>query len=246
MKTCFSGALLALSAACVFAEVRVSVREEGGRAAIQYQCTAGEIIRAFALDVSLDRGRFTGVTNFFRGISKAGDTGYGIFPASIRNSLTGTNVDWTVPAYTPLADPADAPEDTLPGLDTPGVTLEFGALWNPAVPESVPAAAGTLCVLHLSGPARVAIAPNRARGGVIPADAASVTTVFTGAIVGPAITGFSIADGLMRIAFRGGELQTAATVDGSWTSTGNTSGEHSESIGPERARFFRVRAGTDP
>src|SRR5579859_3818756 len=115
------------------AEVRVFVQDSNSLALIKYECTGGELVRAFALDVSVDQGQIIGISNFLRGPSTAGATGYGIFPASFRDHLAagaGTNVNWAASDYTPLAVPADAPADTLPGLNSSGVTLEFAGLWD--------------------------------------------------------------------------------------------------------------------
>src|SRR5215472_12691178 len=90
--------------------VRVFVQGTNGLANINYQCTAGEVVRAFALDVTVDSGQIIGVTNYFRGPSTATAQGYGIFPASFRDSVTvssGTNANWSIPQYTPLAAVAD-------------------------------------------------------------------------------------------------------------------------------------------
>lgn len=231
----------------VSGEVRVYVEDNQGTALIKYECSVGEVVRAFALDVYVDRGQIVGISDFFRGESRPGATGYGIFPASFRDYIPAgaeTNVDWNVSGYTPLANPADAPSATLPGLNSSGVTLEFGALWNPAVPEAVPGPSGTLCALRLSGPARVTISPNAIRGGVVPAQPDNITTAFSGAVVGPAITSFSLTEGVVNILFQGGELQTATSLDGPWTNTGNRSGEHSELVGGDTNRFFRVRGDT--
>ena len=230
---------------CARAEVRVFVQDSNGAAWINYECTAGEVVRAFALDVSVDRGIITGITGFLRGESKAGAAGYGIFPAAFRDHISvgaGTNINWDVSGYTPLAVVADAPTGTLPGLNSSGVTLELGALWDPTVAAAMPGSSGTLCVLNLSSGANVSIAPNPIRGGVVSAIPGSViSTVFSGAMVGPIVTSASALNGIMTILFQGGELQTATSVTGQWTSTGNTSGSYSETIQPNQIKFYRVR-----
>ena len=66
------------------AEVRVFVRQEKNAAAIKYECTRGEVVRAFALDVSVDRGRIMAISNYFKGESTAAAQGYGIFPKRCR------------------------------------------------------------------------------------------------------------------------------------------------------------------
>ncbi len=88
MKKCViaCGSVLLL-AATAGAEVRVYVQDTGGVAWIKYECTAGEVIRAFALDVSVDRGQITGISDFFVGPSSATAQGYGIFPAAFRDHV---------------------------------------------------------------------------------------------------------------------------------------------------------------
>lgn len=236
---------MCLLAAAAQAEVRVFVQDTNGLAWIKYECTAGEVVRAFALNVSVDRGQIQAISDFFRGPSAVEAQGYGIFPAAFRDHITvgaGTNLNWSVSGYTPLAVVADSPADTLPGLGSTGVTLEFGALWDPAVPAAVPGRAGTLCALQLSQAANVSVAANQSRGGIVSAAAAFIIPVFAGAWVDPeaAITNATVADGVMTILFKGGELESAPTVNGPWTGTGNASGRYTEPIVGAGAEFFRV------
>jgi hypothetical protein len=230
------------------AGVRVFIQESNALAWVRYECTAGEVVRAFALDVTVDKGRIVGVSNFLQGLSTAGSSGYGIFPASFRDHITvgpGTNVNWGVAQYTPLALVADNPGGTLPGLNSAGVTLEIGGLWDPADPGAVPGPAGTLCSLSISEQATVSVAANVARGGVVSTNPAVVLTpTFTGALVQPpipVITGLALTNGLLKVTFAGGELETAPTILGTWTGTGNSSGQHSEPVAGTTNKFFRVR-----
>ena len=55
----------------VGAEVRVYVEPLGGLAWLKYECTAGEVVRAFALDVTVDRGVILGVSDYVVGESTA-------------------------------------------------------------------------------------------------------------------------------------------------------------------------------
>ncbi len=74
----------------------------------------------------------------------------------------------------------------LPGWAPSGVTLELGALWDPALPAAAPAASGTLCALHLSQGAMVTVAANASRGDVVASpDGNVVAPSFAGAAVGP-------------------------------------------------------------
>jgi hypothetical protein len=237
-----------LAVASMRGEVRVFVQEENRAAAIKYECTGGEVVRAFALDVTVDRGLITGISNYFKGDSTLSAQGYGIFPAAFRDSITvgaGTNINWEVPGYTPLAVVSDRPADTLPGLNSSGVTLELGGVWDPAVPAAVPPASGTLCTLEISQGANVSVAANLSRGGVIPASSdITITPVFAGAYVEPAfpaITGLTLSNGLVTISFVGGELISAAALDSPWVGTGQTNGVYTESVGEGASKFYRVR-----
>ena len=226
------------------AAVRVFVQGTNGLANINYQCTAGETVRSFALDVSVDRGVILAVTNFFRGPCTAVAQGYGIFPASFRDNITvssGSNANWNAASYSPLAVVADNPAGTLPGLNSSGVTLEFGSLWDPTVPATTPPASGTLCMLQLSQTANVSISANAARGAILASPPeVLITSQFSGVLVGPAITSAALANGVMTVLFQGGELESAPTLNGPWTGTGNTIGNYTESGGAFPAKFFRV------
>lgn len=244
MKCCLASLAAVLLAVSAAAEVQVVVRDTNGVAWIHYECTAGEVVRAFAMDVTVDRGQIVGVTNFFRGPSTADSRGYGIFPASFRDNITvssGTNADWSASAYSPIAVVADHPAGTLPGLNSPGVTLELAAVWNPSDPGAVPPPSGTLCALQLSQPANVSIVANGSRGGIIAAPSdVTIVPQFTGALVGPAITGARLVDGSIVVSFQSGELETSPGVNGPWTGTGNRTGTHTETAGPAPTKFYRV------
>jgi hypothetical protein len=232
----------------VRAEVKLFVQEEGPSAAIRYECTGGEVVRAFALNVSVDRGQIVGISNYFKGESTSAAQGYGIFPAALRDSVAvgaGTNINWDVAGYTPLAVVSDRPADTLPGLNSSGVTLEFGGLWDPTVPGAVPPGAGTLCTLQISQAANVSVAANVSRGGVIPASSdITITPTFSGGFVDPAfpaITGLTLTGGVLTINFVGGELISAATLRSAWVGTGQTNGVYMEPVGQGVTKFYRVR-----
>ena len=138
---------------------------------------------------------------------------------------------------------ADSPGGTLPGLNSNGVTLEFGGLWDATAPATFPAATGTLCKLQISEAAQVSVAANVSRGGVVSATPeVSLTPVFVGALVDPSvmITGIQLVGGVITISFKGGELETATAVDGLWAGTGNSSGTYTNSVAVAPARFYRV------
>ena len=246
MTRCLVLLNVCLLAASARSAVNVVVQDSNGVATIKYECTAGEVVRSFALDVSLDKGRIVGISNFFRGVSGVGAQGYVIFPAAFRDHVTvssGTNANWDVSDYTPLAVVADSPGNTLPGLNSAGVTLEFGGLWDGNTPAAFPAASGTLCTLQISEAAQVSIAANASRGGVVSAiPDLNITPVFVGTFVDPSviITGIQRIGGAIIISFKGGELETAPAVGGPWTGTGNSSGTYTNQATQDPARFYRV------
>jgi len=79
----------AIGALCPIGEatVRLFVQDTNGVAWLKYQCTAGAVVRAFALDVTVDQGVIFRVSDFLVGVSKPGAQGYGIFPASFRDGI---------------------------------------------------------------------------------------------------------------------------------------------------------------
>jgi hypothetical protein len=231
-------------AASAKAVVRVFVTDSNGVPWIQYNCDAGETVRAFALDVSVDRGQIIGVSNYFTGLSTATAQGYGVFPASFRDHITvssGSNATWNVAGYSPLAVPADAPGGTLPGLGASGVTLEFGAIWDPTVAAAMPPTNGTLCSLQLSEAANVSVTANAVRSGIIPSPSdAAITPAFAGALVGPTITKISSTNGTVTLLFQDGELETATSLNGPWTGTGNRTGTFVDTTTISTTKFYRV------
>jgi hypothetical protein len=170
-----------LLAGSAMANVRIVVDPNGNLASINYE-TDGEMVRAFALDITVDAGVITDVTNFIRGESTAENPGYGIFPANFGRYITvdadtGEVSAWDIDDYTPVADPCDP--GALGGLDSNGITIEMGALYYPADDSSpnAPPISGTLCTLVLSEDANVTVTLNEARGGIVLTDPEAVATV---------------------------------------------------------------------
>lgn len=193
-----------LAASPALAAVRITAQPDGNKVAICYD-TDGEKVRAFALDITVDKGKIVGISDFMRGESTAANPGYGIFPANFAryitvNADTGEVAKWDVNDYTPVADPCDS--GALGGLGTGGITIEMGALYYPTDDSSpnAPPNSGRLFTLTCSEPATVTIALNEIRGGVVltdPEKAATVTLSQGAAVVGgstAATTGASGAD----------------------------------------------------
>ncbi len=176
-------ALLAVlvAASPALAAVRITAESAGKSVAIKYD-TDGEKVRAFALDITVDKGKIVGISDFIRGESTAAKPGYGIFPANFArfitvNPDTGEVAKWDVNDYTPVADPCDS--GALGGLGTTGITIEMGALYYPTEDNSpnAPPNSGTLFKLTVSEPATVTIALNEIRGGVVLTDPDKPATV---------------------------------------------------------------------
>ena len=153
------------------AAVQIIVAPEGDTATIRYK-TDGEKVRAFALDITVDKGTIVGISDFIRGESTADQLGYGIFPGNFGRYIvvdpdTGEVADWNIEDYTPVADPCDP--GALPGLGTSGITIEMGALYYPTDDASpnAPPNSGSLFKLTLSEEATLTVTLNEARGGVV-------------------------------------------------------------------------------
>jgi hypothetical protein len=192
-KFCVLLAVLLLATPAL-AAVKIIIVNEGTKAAINYQTTAGEHVRAFALDIVVDTGTITAVSDFIKGESNAAQKGYGIFPANFGRYITvgtdGEVADWSIAAYTPVADKNDVGAKT--GLLTNGVTIEMGALYYPTNDTSpnAPPTSGTLCKLTVGTvPCKMSATLNAVRGGVVLTDpAVSPTVDLTGAtlvVIGP-------------------------------------------------------------
>jgi hypothetical protein len=67
-----------------------------------------------------------------------------------------------------------------------------------------------------------------------------IAPVFSGDLVGPTIINATVVGGSINISFKGGELETATSVDGEWTGTDNVSGNYTGPLGTNRLKFYRV------
>jgi hypothetical protein len=181
MKKLYGLLAVLLAASPALSAVRITADPNGNTVAIKYD-TDGEKVRAFALDITVDKGKIVGISDFIRGESTAANPGYGIFPANFAryitvNADTGEVAKWDVNDYTPVADPCDT--GALGGLGTNGITIEMGALYYPTEDNSpnAPPNSGTLFNLTVSEPATVTIALNEIRGGVVLTDPEKPATV---------------------------------------------------------------------
>jgi hypothetical protein len=162
-----------LSSAPVWAKVYITVEPNGKTATIKY-ATDGEKVRAFALDITVDKGVIVDINDFIQGESTKEKPGYGIFPANFAryitvNPDTGEVAKWDVENYTPVADPCDPGALPQSGLGTYGITVEMGALYYPTDDASpnAPLNQGKLFKLTLSEQANLTIKLNQTRGGIV-------------------------------------------------------------------------------
>jgi hypothetical protein len=150
----------------------VDMDDLSGRAEIRYAADAN--VRAFALDVTVDAGTITDITNYFVGECNAVNKGYGVFPGTVEILDTGEVNDWG----SPVAEVADLPSDTKPGLGNNGVTIEMGALYTPG---NRPSRTGTLCRLRVSTTCHMTVTGNVGRGKVVLEDGTQATLNLAGA-----------------------------------------------------------------
>ena len=162
-----------LIAAPAMATVEIGVTDlGGGEAAITYNCTAGEDVRAFALDITIDKGTIDDVKDFNTGESTVPGGGFGIFPGNFRDYIVPTAPDFDDPNYTPVAPGGDP--DALGDLGGSGITVELGSLY---VDANAPGASGTLLVIVTSdGDCNVCVVVNSSRGSVVLEDANAAAT----------------------------------------------------------------------
>lgn len=117
---------------------------------------AGEpnLMRAIALDITVDNGQtITGVNDI--------DPNYYIHPGSFSYNAGTGEVSGSL-----VCDPGYA--ETLPGLDSNGITIEMGSLYVGA--PNAPAAQGVLFTFTVSGDCNVTVTENAIRGGVVMED----------------------------------------------------------------------------
>ncbi len=148
----------------------IDPNEPGLTVGLGYNCTAGEKVAAFALDISVDAGAIIDVNNYHVGVSTAASPGYGIFPANFDRYITvnadGEVDDWGIAGYSPVADAND--KGAAGGLGSAAITLEFGGLWEGDA--NAPPSSGMLCTITLSEPALISAVTNSIRGNVVLVD----------------------------------------------------------------------------
>jgi hypothetical protein len=153
-------AAIIVAAAPTMASVDITLTQVGdtNEIIISYDATseAPNLVRAFALNIQLHNdAKILEVT----GIS----SDYYIFPGTIQIDSQGNVTDFG----TALADYNDLPGDTLPGLDSNGITIEMASLYAPVGPGSpnAPAKTGDLLSIRISKDTCLGITANVPRAG---------------------------------------------------------------------------------
>jgi hypothetical protein len=124
--------------------------------------TEAELVRAFALDITVSAGTITAVDCV--------NTDYGIYPGSIEIDENGNVTD-----YGSCACDSSYP-GTLGGIGTSGVTIEMGSLYEVGV-DPAPAKLGALVRITVDTSCNVSIAENAIRGGIVMEDPDQAVTV---------------------------------------------------------------------
>ena len=167
-----------LLAAPVWATVTITATDLGGGVvAIDYSSDEAVLVRAFALDITVDNGTIDAIADFAVGDD---NNGYGIFPANFGRYITvdpatGEVSDWSVAGYSPVADGNDP--GALGGLGTNGITIEMGSLYG----TKAPANQGRLCTVTCSETCLLTVTTNATRGNVVLEDASEATVDLTAA-----------------------------------------------------------------
>ena len=188
MKKVFCAVILLMASTSLWADISITATDIGeGIVAIDYAGT--ELARAFALDITVDKGKIIDINEYAIGDE---NFGYGIFPANFNRYITvldtGEVEDWFDPNYTPIADANDP--GALGGIDSNGITIEMGSLYESAAPLL----AGRLCTITVSESCLLTVTTNAVRGNVVLEDTTQAIVDLTGATnipvkVGEAYTG---------------------------------------------------------
>jgi len=132
-KLCLIGAVLLVAAAPVWARVDIACTADGNIVTVSYRVVGDpNKVRAFALDIMVNSPAvINDVTN--------PDPNYWVYPGSI--VIVNGEVN---NVGTPVGNPYDPclPGQTLPGLDSNGVTIEMGSLYYPTYDSSPNSPAG--------------------------------------------------------------------------------------------------------
>ena len=167
-RTIFVLAVLVLAAPALADTVSIEATHEGsGVVRIDYAVSDANLVRGFALNVTVDTNVITACTPYLEGECNSVKKGYGIFPGTIDiNAVTGIVEGFG----TPVSDPC---EPDNPGqLGTSSIVLEMGSLYSPTGAPNAPPTSGTLCWLTVAGDCNMSVTvEDTLRGGIVMEDA---------------------------------------------------------------------------
>ncbi len=158
-----------LFVAPAMAAVTVTATPSGTDVTIAWSSTP-DIVRAFALDITVDEGAKITATS-------SPNSNYYIYPGTIVIDAGGVVTDYN----TPVAESGDHP-DTQPGLGTGGITIEMGSLYAATDPvhNTPPGTSGNLITVtvDLQGAqdCNLTVALNGARCGMVLENGSSPST----------------------------------------------------------------------
>lgn len=166
---------LLMITAPALAVVTIDANDQGsGKVNIEYTVSGEtELVRAFALDITVTGANIIDINDYFVGECNSVDKGYGIFPGSIVITAAGAVTDYNNPVA-PASDPNAA--GAIPG---PAITIELGSLYEDS---NAPGNSGLLCSLQLDcdnavGNPTVTITQNSKRGGIVMEDSNAPSSV---------------------------------------------------------------------
>lgn len=175
MRKMLAVLVVMLVATPAMAAVNITCTHEGaGVVRIDYDAqTEVELVRAVALDITVDDGTIVGISDY-----PTDGSNYGIYPGSIE-IVDGNVVDYNDPVA-----PSDDP-GAKGGIDTAEITIEMGSLYEQG--GTPPPTSGTLCKISVDSPCgcTVSVALNDTRGGIVLEDASTPGTVNLGTCLVP-------------------------------------------------------------
>jgi len=152
--------LVALAAIPASANVTISSTQSGNTVTLNY-VSDSNLVRAFALDISVSTGHITAV-DCTKGGSTSGNTGYYVYPGGIKIA-NGTVTDYN----SCVCNSNKYPYPAGTGIGTSMVTIEMGSLY-PSSGVGKPSSAGSIVAFTVDTvPCTATIAANSARGGVV-------------------------------------------------------------------------------
>jgi hypothetical protein len=159
MRKIVCALVVLMFAAPAFARVDITCEQEPDEPnlTISYECTSGEVLRCIGLNIQLDNEETVIAVECL-------STDYYVNPGSF-------TYDGVTPDFGSCVCDSGEP-DTLPGIDSNGITIAVCSLYADNDPDhnTPPPSSGGLVKLTLSGEACITITENATRGGILDED----------------------------------------------------------------------------